>query len=299
MVKKNIILLSVVFAIVLLLSAQSYARPANLSTIVSPTRLSTVDSPVEIVVRFRDGANPNSFKARLNGNDITDKFTATEDGVSALVTSEDGLRIRNEKEGSRRPKINVFKTVIRGSRRKRDVDIRVFFVRAGEAPNIQPVAQASASVYTGTAPLEVEFSGTGTDSDGDIVLYEWDFDGDGVYDWSSDQDGQASYTYNLPGEYNAVFRVTDNDGLVSDPVNINISVDEQMVIVPELVGLTYTEAENAIISAGLIVGNITFETSDTVPEDYVLSQNPTGSTSVSPGSSVDLVLSLGSEPPPE
>jgi PKD repeat protein len=48
--------------------------------------------------------------------------------------------------------------------------------------------------------------------DGTITLYEWDFDGDGTFDWRSNQSGNASHVYPAPGVYNPVFRVTDDSG---------------------------------------------------------------------------------------
>jgi hypothetical protein len=62
--------------------------------------------------------------------------------------------------------------------------------------------------------LYVVFSATGSyDPDGQIVLYEWDFDNDGVYDWSSPVTGSTSNGYTEPGNYYPTLRVTDNDGL--------------------------------------------------------------------------------------
>ncbi len=61
----------------------------------------------------------------------------------------------------------------------------------------------------------VPFSGTGTDEDGNVVLYEWDFNGDGVYEWSSSESGSADFTFTNEGTYTAVLRVTDNDGLTA------------------------------------------------------------------------------------
>ncbi|HDG98687.1 MAG TPA: PKD domain-containing protein, partial [Desulfobacterales bacterium] len=88
-----------------------------------------------------------------------------------------------------------------------------------------PTAEASVEDETsGSAPFTVDFIGTGSDTDGTIALYEWDFDGDGAYDWSSDSSGNASYTYTSPGVYNATFRVTDNVGLTTkDTVLIIVS----------------------------------------------------------------------------
>jgi hypothetical protein len=61
----------------------------------------------------------------------------------------------------------------------------------------------------------VDFKGVVLKSDGDIARYEWDFEGDGTYDWSSQDNGFTVHTYYEPGKYNAYFRVTDQDGDVS------------------------------------------------------------------------------------
>ncbi|MFC1858325.1 PKD domain-containing protein, partial [Thermodesulfobacteriota bacterium] len=75
-----------------------------------------------------------------------------------------------------------------------------------------PSASASASPEEGKPPLSVGLSGSGTDPDGSIVLFEWDFDGDGTYDWHSVSGGNTTHNYDASGFYNARFRVTDNDG---------------------------------------------------------------------------------------
>jgi beta-lactam-binding protein with PASTA domain len=64
-------------------------------------------------------------------------------------------------------------------------------------------------------------------------------------------------------------------------------------IVPDVVGETLTDAGNILVTAGLIVGTVTYSCSDTAPADEVIGQNPAASTSVEPGSAVDLVVSNG------
>ena len=59
------------------------------------------------------------------------------------------------------------------------------------------------------------FRGQGTDEDGHIVLYEWDFDGNGFYEHSSTENGRGTNYYGSVGNYNAVLRVTDDDGFTS------------------------------------------------------------------------------------
>ncbi len=68
------------------------------------------------------------------------------------------------------------------------------------------------------------------------------------------------------------------------------------VAVPALTGMTRTAAEAAIVNAGLAVGAVTEQNHATVPAGRIISQNPAAGTSVAPGSSVALVVSLGPAP---
>jgi hypothetical protein len=63
--------------------------------------------------------------------------------------------------------------------------------------------------------------------------------------------------------------------------------------VPNVVGSSQTDAEAAIVTAGLAVDNITTANSNTVPNGDVISQNPGAGANVTPGSTVDMVISLG------
>ena len=65
-----------------------------------------------------------------------------------------------------------------------------------------------------------------------------------------------------------------------------------LVDVPQLVGLTRSEAENSLQSIGLLLGNIT-ETYSDRPVNEVLSQDPSAGSKVQLGSSVNLEVSLG------
>ncbi len=78
--------------------------------------------------------------------------------------------------------------------------------------NEAPVADASASDPTqGPSPLEVNLDPSlSYDPDGVIVLYEWDYDGDGTYDWSGSDPDVIQHTY-PEGTYTAILRVWDDD----------------------------------------------------------------------------------------
>jgi len=98
-----------------------------------------------------------------------------------------------------------------------------------ELPNLFPIAKLSAEPVEGEPPLTVEFDASANDPDGTIEKYEWDFDGDGVYDdittkeTDPDTYDSNSYTYETFGPYNAKVRVTDNDN-AKTIANITINV---------------------------------------------------------------------------
>ncbi len=63
--------------------------------------------------------------------------------------------------------------------------------------------------------------------------------------------------------------------------------------VPNVVGLTQSNAQKALAAAGLTVGTVTTTISATVPIGDVIGQTPGAGTNVPPGSSVALVISSG------
>jgi len=130
-------------------------------------------------------------------------------------------------------------------------------VRIGPAGS--PTATASAAPASGNAPLTVSFSGTGTDPEGDIRLYEWDFDNDGVYDYSSPSSGNATHTYTQAGTHVATFRVTDGQGLsgvdqVLSTVNIQTSLSVAANTVGFLPGTGLSASASSEYSASYAAG---------------------------------------------
>lgn len=97
----------------------------------------------------------------------------------------------------------------------------VLLLPAASALDQPPKANAGPD-KTANLGEPVWLNGTATD-DGYIVKYEWDFEGDGTFEWSSVQSGNASHTYNSPGVFTATFRVTDNaNQLVTDTAKVTI-----------------------------------------------------------------------------
>lgn len=54
------------------------------------------------------------------------------------------------------------------------------------------------------------------DSNGTITKYEWDFNSDGVFDWSNVTSGYTTYICNRAGTFTMVFRITDNTGRIAE-----------------------------------------------------------------------------------
>ncbi len=79
-------------------------------------------------------------------------------------------------------------------------------------------------------------------------------------------------------------------------VTLTVSSGPANVIVPSLAGLTQGAAGQALGSAGLNLGNVSSAASSQYAAGLVVSSNPSTGASVSPGSSVDIVVSSG--PPP-
>lgn len=82
-------------------------------------------------------------------------------------------------------------------------------IRPGPAGS--PSVTATASPGSGTAPLTVTFGGSAID-DGTILLWEWDFDGDGKFDHSSPDSPFATFRYDEAGIFAATLRATDETG---------------------------------------------------------------------------------------
>lgn len=83
------------------------------------------------------------------------------------------------------------------------------------------------TAYDGSIYKQMTFSSSGTyDPDGSIVNWEWDFNGDGIYDRTSLTGGDVTWTPTAPVESYATLRVTDNSGLVAiGNAPISVSVD--------------------------------------------------------------------------
>jgi PKD repeat protein len=90
--------------------------------------------------------------------------------------------------------------------------------------NQPPVISVIADVEKGDAPLFVNFDASAsTDPDGEIVLYVWDWEGDGQVDATSQNSPLGYHTYEKYGWYYPTLTIWDDQG-GSDTATIDIEV---------------------------------------------------------------------------
>jgi len=124
-------------------------------------------------------------------------------------------------------------TLVRGSTDPRDRNSNSFShdVTFGGALSvlIPPVACFTVSNDCPNVCETVTFNASCSyDPDGIIVKYEWDWEGDGIYDFDAGNNSIAYHHYDTYGYYYPKLRVTDNDGL-TDETSTTIHVRQHPV----------------------------------------------------------------------
>lgn len=85
------------------------------------------------------------------------------------------------------------------------------------------------AAFSGPAPAIVGTAGsfdasTSSDSDGSVARYEWDFDGDGVYERDAGASATAQHTFSSPGVKTVGLRVTDDHGgVATTTASVNVT----------------------------------------------------------------------------
>jgi hypothetical protein len=86
-----------------------------------------------------------------------------------------------------------------------------------------PIASYKESYHSANEGVTIEYDPSNSyDPDGTIVRYEWDLDGDGIYEYSTTTPEVVSHTYNEAGGYAVSLRVTDDDGLTDTVTYIKV-----------------------------------------------------------------------------
>ncbi len=126
------------------------------------------------------------------------------------------------------------------------------------SPTYGGSTQTSGAITTPPGEI-IPFVGYASHRDMEVVRYEWDFDGDGVVDYSSQTTGITEYIYQETGTYRAHFRAYGEDGtlLPEATVQVTVSPDAHRVFVqssPHLSRSQYMAMESAIDELGIGAG---------------------------------------------
>ncbi len=125
-----------------------------------------------------------------------------------------------------------------------DIEVRV-------QPVGYPVVGATAFPATGTAPLTVNLTATATPAGArTITRYEWDFDGDGVFDETSTTSGSTTHAYTAPGVFFAKVRVTDSDNQTTEDI-VKITVKASIGLTVSADTIDTSVAEKTTITTTL------------------------------------------------
>jgi len=138
----------------------------------------------------------------------------------------------------------------------------------------------------------ISWSSTGPISD---VIIEYSIDNGSNWTLINTVPSTGSYEWLVPAVNSdqCLVRISDASDPSINDVSDAVFTIEVRVAVPDVVGIPQVEAESVITAAGLAVGAVTHDYSDTVRAGSVISQNPAAGSSVAIGSVVNLVISLG------
>lgn len=151
--------------------------------------------------------------------------------------------------------------------------------------NLKPTAGISLS-HSGCSFDAVTLNGTGVDLDGSIVRYDWDFEDDGVTDYTSTTSGVVSHLYGT-GPHRARLTVRDNDGAFDFKItNFTITALDSVYVSASApgggngskaspfntlsAGLAAAASSPSNCSAFVIVSNGTYNETPVFPNDVIV-----------------------------
>ncbi len=91
----------------------------------------------------------------------------------------------------------------------------------------------------------------------------------------------------VPVNKGDVIKVTVSAGSTVKPKE---PAEKEEITIPYMRGLTQAEAEDKIVSMGLVIGDITYRTSSTVSPGRVIQTDPPGGTNIIKGSAVNITV---------
>lgn len=244
-----------------------------------------------------DKSVPVPSKVALNGNASRDPDNNALTYLWSMVSKPQGSLASLDNPTIAQPQIiidlpgrYVVQLVVNDGQINSDPDTLVI-----STENLKPVANAGSDQNLKKGNV-VQLNGSlSTDADGNPLTYQWSFSSRPASSNAvlSDVTAQKpTYTADVAGIF--VLQLITNDGTVnSDPDTAVITVEEETVIVPNLVGQQQAAALVSLTAANLTMGTLTPQNSDTIPVGQVIQQSPVAGSSAIKGSAVNLTISSG------
>jgi PKD repeat protein len=178
--------------------AESKALPA-----ISTQPVETLNLTAPVTIKF-DASNAPIDTRKYEIISYAWDFSNGDTQTGQIVNYE--FKDKGKKDG----RFDVLLTIT-----KRDIktgeEIEDQFSKVISIANIMALADIKASAEKGSIPLTVQFDASAsTDDDGTISSYEWDLDGDGLYDDASGE--KIEHVFEKIGKYNVGLQITDNNG---------------------------------------------------------------------------------------
>ncbi len=197
------------------MSAEHSFTTSNLSPVITAFSAAPATGTVPLLVDFTaQASDPDgavvAFEWDFDGDGTFDENTGAVSSASHIYSNEGACNVR-------------LKITDNGGASTISPPVTITATSALNEPPV--VSSVKTSPNAGTAPLTVVFSTVVSDPDGKIVLYEWDFDGNGVFD-AQTAASPVSHTYQTPGTFTAKVRFTDDGGAsASGETVITVSAD--------------------------------------------------------------------------
>ena len=97
-----------------------------------------------------------------------------------------------------------------------------------------PTAAFTESAHVAPVGTPISFDPSGSHAvDGKIILYEWDWESDGIYDESHENLMVVVHTFMIPGQYTVTLRVTDDKGFTNECSETK-TITPNLQVVPEV-----------------------------------------------------------------
>jgi len=207
------------YAILIQAQANPSAPTLNVTT-------DTASGTAPLIIYFKVDASPRTDIAKY-------EWDFEGDGIYEYKSSKSGNVVKTYSEAG------VYLATLKVTNFSAISSTKQVVINVGSnaaAPNISLELAAASKVVPATATFTVK------NANSDIVRYEWDFEGDGVFDRSTYNINTLLYTFGHAGTFTPRVRVTNKDGL-SATATANITISDNSAFSKPAASFTATPSQ--------------------------------------------------------